>query len=206
MAVTVNAATGFSPVNVALATNGAVASGSSTYSTGYPASAAINGDVTGAPAGNGGYWNDATPNVFPDWLEVDFAASETIGEVDVFSVQDNYLAPVTPTATTTFSLYGLQSFEVQYWTGSAWQDVPGGAITGNNLVWRKVTFPALATAKIRVQVDGTEDVWSRIAEVQAWTAQAGIPDLNEGLQADSRQVSLAALDLTDPDRKRLLAR
>ena len=52
-----------------------------------------------------------------------------------------------------FTLYGLSAYEVQYWTGSAWATVPGGGVTGNNKVWRKVTFPAVTTAKIRVVVN-----------------------------------------------------
>jgi hypothetical protein len=69
----------------------------------------------------------------------------------------------------TFTSYGLTSFEVQYWTGSAWVDIPGGAVTGNNLVWRQFKFTPLSTAKIRVLVTGSPDgVWSRIAEVEAY--------------------------------------
>src|SRR5215472_18456695 len=99
----------------------------------------------------GGGWNDsAPPNTFPDWLEVDFSGSQTIGEVDVFSIQDNYSSPSDPTEAMTFSLYGLTGFEVQYWTGSAWADVPGGSVSGNNKVWRKLTFTPLTTSKIRV--------------------------------------------------------
>jgi hypothetical protein len=70
----------------------------------------------------------------------------------VFSVQDNYGSPVDPTSAMTFASYGVQDFEVQYWNGLAWVDVPGGAITNNNLVWRKLTFAAVSTTKIRVWV------------------------------------------------------
>jgi hypothetical protein len=58
---------------------------------------------------------------------------------------------------------------VQYWSGSAWTDVPGGAVTNNNLVWRQFTFAPVTTTKIRVLVTATADgVWSRIAEVEAY--------------------------------------
>ena len=113
---------------MALAANGGVASASSTFGGGYAPSGAINGDRTGTFWGSGGGWNDATPNAFPDWLEVDFNGTKTIDEVDVFSVQDNYQAPSTPTPTMTFSLYGLTDFQVQYWTGAAWVTVPGGTV------------------------------------------------------------------------------
>jgi hypothetical protein len=83
---------------------------------------------------------------FPDWLEVDFNGNKSISEIDVFSVQDNFTAPVEPTQSTTASLYGLRDFEVQYWTGFSWAPVPGGTITGNHLAWRRLTFAPLSTA------------------------------------------------------------
>lgn len=67
--------------------------------------------------------------------------AKTIDEVDVFSLQDNYAAPIEPTAGTTLTQYGLTNFTVQYWDGSQWAAVPGGGVSGNTLVWRSVTFP-----------------------------------------------------------------
>jgi hypothetical protein len=46
--------------------------------------------------------------------------------------------------------------------------VPGGSVTGNSKVWRKLSFAPLTTAKIRVVVNGASDVWSRIVEVEAY--------------------------------------
>jgi hypothetical protein len=168
--ITVNPPVGFTSTNVALAANGATAMTSSTYSANFAATSAITGNRAGVNFGNDGGWNDGTANMFPDWLEVDFAATETIGEVDVFTLQDMYWAPSTPTPSMTFSLYGLQNFEVQYWTGSGWANVPGGAIVNNNLVWRQVTFTPLVTSKIRIWVTGALDAYSRITDVEAWTA------------------------------------
>ncbi|MGI8672793.1 MAG: discoidin domain-containing protein, partial [Luteitalea sp.] len=128
---------------------------------------AINGDRTGANWGAGGGWNDATPGSFPDWLQVDFAGAKTISEVAVFSVQDAYTAPVEPTTSQTFSRYGVASFTVQHWDGAQWATVPGGVITGNQSVWRTVTFPAVTTSRVRVVVNGAADMYSRIAEVEA---------------------------------------
>ena len=117
---------------------------------------------------NGGGWNDATSGVFPDWLQVDFNGSKTIDEVDVFTLQDNPATPAEPTETMTFSLYGLTSYDVQYWNGSAWATVPGGTVTGNNKVWRKFTFAPINTTKIRVVTNAAADGYSRITEVEAW--------------------------------------
>src|ERR1700741_2063300 len=75
----------------------------------------------------------------------------------------------------TFSLYGVTDFQVQYWTGSAWVTVPGGIVSGNNLVWRQVTFSALTTSAIRVWVTGALSGYSRITEVEAYgTAATGV--------------------------------
>ena len=76
----------------------------------------------------------------------------TVAEIDVFTAQDASANPLEPTETLTFSQYGITDFEVQYWTGSAWQTVPGGSVTGNNKVWRKFTFTPVSTSRIRVLV------------------------------------------------------
>jgi hypothetical protein len=159
--------------NVALASNGGLATASSTYTANYPPAGAINGDRKGMNWGAGGGWNDGTPNASPDWIEVDFNGSKAIDEVDVFSMQDNYSAPVEPTPTLTFTSWGLRAFEVQYWTGTAWVDVPNGAVTANNLVWRQFTFGAVTTSKIRVYVTGALNGYSRVIEVEAWGVPAG---------------------------------
>jgi hypothetical protein len=153
--------------NVAAASAGATASASTTY-PGYGPAGAINGDRRGANWGAGAGWNDATPDGFPDWLQVDFAGPRTISEVRLFSVQDNYSNPVEPTTTQTFSLYGITSFTVQYWDGAQWLTVPGGTITGNQHVWRTVTFPAVRTARIRIVTTGASDSYSRLVEVEAY--------------------------------------
>src|SRR5882672_5219841 len=132
--------------NVALAANGGVVTFSSQESP-YLGSYANDGDRLGFISGNYSFWRDATANAWPDWLQIDFNGSKTIDEIDVLTVQDNAETPAEPTEALTFSLHGLTGFDVQYWNGSAWITVPGGAVTGNNKVWRKLTFPAVTTAK-----------------------------------------------------------
>jgi len=154
--------------NVALASNGGVATTSSSFNAQYTGKGTIDGDRSGANWGSDTSWNDVTLNDFPDWLQVDFAGAKTISEIDVFTLQDNYLSPVEPTEGMTFSTYGITDFDVQYWNGSAWATVPSGAITGNNKVWTKISFPAIATTKIRVVVNSSLWSYSRITEVEAW--------------------------------------
>jgi RHS repeat-associated protein len=159
--------------NVALAANGAVATASSAHTCcGFSTVGAINGNNRG-PWANGEGWNDATENVVPDWIQVDFAGSKTIDEINVFSLHDNYTQENTPTETQTFSLYGLLAFNVQYWNGSSWVTLPGGSVTGNNKVWRKFTFSPVTTNKIRVFINTAPDAWSRVVEIQAFGTSAG---------------------------------
>lgn len=162
-------------VNVALAANGGVASASSTYSTAYPAAAVNNGDRKGSNWGNGGGWNAASSNSYPDWVQVDFNGTKSIAEIDVFTVQDNYSAPQEPTGTQTFTSYGITDFEVQYWDGANWTAVPGGSVSGNNMVWRKFSFSAVSTTRIRVLVTNALGGASRITEIEAYQTTSGTP-------------------------------
>jgi hypothetical protein len=161
--------------NVAAAANGATAKASSYFGERYAPSGAIDGDRRGLAWGNGGGWNDATANGFPDWLEIDFASTQTINEIDVFTVQDNYQAPIDPDHSTTFSQYGITDFQVEYWDGSAWTAVPGGNIAGNNRVWQQIAFAPIATSRIRVLVTGALNSWSRITEVEAYNVPNNSP-------------------------------
>ena len=148
--------------NVAAAAAGASATASSSYSSlNLNPPTAINGTRA-----TGTYWNDFTQNVFPDWLQVTFSGSKTIGEVAVFSLQDNLQNPVEPTPDMTFTLYGVTAFDVQYWNGSSW--VTAASVAGNNKVWRRVTFAPVSTTAIRVVVNAASDGWSRIVELEAY--------------------------------------
>jgi len=156
-------------INVALQANGGAAWAEHMYSSGYPPSAVNDGDRKGVNPGVGGYWNDATPNTFPDWIQVNFNGLKTITEIDIFTLQDDYLNPVDPTPSMTFSAYGITEFNVFYWTGAEWAFVPWGSITGNNLVWRRLTFPPITTDRIGVLVNRAADqLWTRIVEIEAW--------------------------------------
>ena len=168
-------------INVALQANGGVATASSTYSTNYTVDAANDGDRKGQNWGAGGGWNDATYNNYPDWVQITFDGQKTIDEIDVFTLQDAYTAPIDPTSTLAFTKYGVTAFDVQYWTGTDWVTVSGGAITGNNLVWRKITFPAVTTDRIRVQVNASLAGFSRIVEIEAYAAP---PRINAALQTN----------------------
>ena len=106
--------------------------------------------------------------MWPDWAQINFAGTQTISEIDVFTLQDNYSNPVDPTTSMTFTKYGETAYDVQYWDGGSWVTVPGGSVTGNNKVWRTFSFPAVTTDRIRVVVNSALAGYSRIVEIEAY--------------------------------------
>jgi hypothetical protein len=155
--------------NVAAASSGATAVATSEYGPAFAATGVNNGEHNGNDWGSGG-WNDGTGGVFPDNVQINFSVSQTINEIDVYTLKDDYNSGSVVTDTTTFTNYGITSYQVQYWTGAAWADVPGGLVTGNNLVKRKFLFPNIVTDRIRVLVNNSVDnYYSRIVEVEAFS-------------------------------------
>jgi hypothetical protein len=155
-------------INVALASAGSIASALTTYPNGsYPASSVIDGEHKGLNWGSGGGWNDATRDLWPDPLEINFGTTRTINEVRVYTLQDSFSSPVEPTPDMTCTLYGLIDYDVQYFDGSNWVTIPGGSIRSNDKVMRDVTFPEVTTSKIRINVLAARAHFSRIVEVEA---------------------------------------
>ena len=145
-----------------------MASASSIYSATFPANAINNGDRRGVnwSQGNSG-WMDGTSGAFPDWAQITFSGVQSISQINVYTLADNYASLVTdPTSSSTFTQYGLLAFQVQYWTGSAWADVPGGNVTGNNRVMRSFSFAPISTDRIRVLVNNALYWNSRIVELK----------------------------------------
>lgn len=187
----VNAASGAS-IDVALAANGGVASASSTLRPANAVQYVNDGRRSGAGwSTGGGGWADATRGAFPDWVQVNFNGQKTLDHVVVYSVQDNFQNPVEPTDTTTFTFYGLTAFAVQGWNGTSWATL--GSVSGNNLVKRTVSFPAYTTDRIRVVVTGVADgTYSRITEVEAWTATSAATTANYALAANGGVASASS--------------
>ncbi len=154
--------------NVALEDEGAKAKASSIRDHLFETENIIDGFryAEGWESGSAG-WNDGTPNAFPDWLEVDFGSVRRINWINVFTLPDDHNDMREPELNDKFSLYGITDFDVQYWTGRGWLTVPGGAIRNNRNVWTKVSFPELATRKIRVVVRNALHGESRITEIEA---------------------------------------
>jgi len=150
--------------NVALASAGAVASASSFYSTDFSPAFVNDGDRSGRQ-----FWNDATADAFSDILQIDFAGTQTIGQVHVFTVQENWQNPIEPAADTPALKYAVRDFAIEYWTGTSWAPIPGASVTGNFLAWRGVAFTPVTTQKIRVVVTSANSSYSRLTEVEAFT-------------------------------------
>ena len=159
-------------INVALDINGGVATASSTLA-GHPVNTVNNGERTGGNWTNGMSWTDASPHVYPDWVQINFSGIRTIDHVVLYTMEDAYASAVEPTDTMTFSLYGITGFTVQTWDGANW--VTQVTITGNNLVKRTVNFGAVATDRIRINVTASPDGYSYISEIEAFTAGAPTP-------------------------------
>lgn len=155
--------------NVAASNSGSTAAGSTTYSNGFPASSAIDGDRKGTNWGGGsGGWNDATRDVYPDSLEVNFNNTRTINQIRVYTVQNDYYNPVEPTPLTPADVNGILDFDVQYFNGTNWITIPGGSVTGNDKAMRIFVFPDITTTKIRIVVNNSRNHFSRITEVEAF--------------------------------------
>uniref|UniRef100_UPI0018E97A80 hypothetical protein n=1 Tax=Pelomonas sp. KK5 TaxID=1855730 RepID=UPI0018E97A80 len=120
--------------------------------------------------GTGSGWNDGTSGTYPDWVQITFSGVQSISQINVYTLADNFASlTADPTSGSSFTKYGIVDFQVQYWTGTDWQNVPGGSITGNNLVLRSVSFAPINTDRIRVNITNALYWNSRIVELEAWT-------------------------------------
>ena len=146
--------------NVALATNGAVASASSSgFGDDGPSSASkLIDDVR---SGTSSYGTDDTVDEFPAAVQINFFGEKMIDRVVVYSVQDSYFDGVDPTDSDPCYIYGLVDFTVTLAT-----------VSDNVLCKRTLTFAPFATDQIRINVTVTGG-WSltRIAEIEAWEAR-----------------------------------
>ena len=175
MAFASNTAPAADRINVAASENGGIASASSTADN-YTPDAVIDGDRQGINLTSGGAWRDDTPDVFPDWVQVNFTGMMTIDEVNVFTQQDTWWTPLEPTLTQVFFNNGITSFEVQSWNGSSWVTIPGASVSNNSLVWKRFTFADTNTDRIRIMINGAKIPSSTVVEVEAWGLPVGTPD------------------------------
>lgn len=160
-------------VNWALAANGGTATASSTYSSAYDPSYAINGDQQGLTWNVSGGWNDNTVRTYPDWLLVTFSEIRPVSRVVVYSVQDNYLAPSTPIDGMTGTKYVLTDFMIEVYVNNAWKTV--ATVFDNSLIKKTVDFGVEYTDKVKLTILDTADhVYSRVVEFEAYGILGGL--------------------------------
>lgn len=154
------------------ATDGvSTASASSSFSSGFPASSAIDGERMGGLWGEGGGWKDGSQYDFPDWLRVDFGRVLSIGRVVVYSAQsDNPADPVSePDSSAICAQAGLFSFEVQTLDADGVNWTTRATVVRNNLCKRVVTFVPVPTTAVRVLVGFGREDHSRITELEIFS-------------------------------------
>jgi len=150
---------------------------SGAYSANFPENSVNNGDRrgTGWSTGTGG-WNDNSVGSWAnDWVAISFGTPRNISEVHVYTLADGFPLASDPGPTDTFTQYGITNFNVQYSAdnGGSWSTVTGGSVSGNNLVWKKITFPVITgVTNVRVQVTNSLASYSRIVELEAWGGAA----------------------------------
>jgi hypothetical protein len=161
-------------VNYASVAMGSRATASSSYDAAHLPDFAINDTLHpgGSFNASGFYWLNGVGSVLADsWLQVDFRTSREIDEAEViFMTAENSTSD--PSAVDTHNGWGLTAFNFQYWTGSAWANVPTvGVVTGNTLARAKLTFPSnITTTKVRVVpvTSGSNTTsYARIVEIRA---------------------------------------
>jgi alpha-L-rhamnosidase len=107
----------------------------------YDAANAIDGNLAT-------FWNDNDQNQYPDTLTITAPAPATLTGVGFASMSDGV-----PT-----------DFTVQTWDGANW--VTQATVSGNSQLYRWIPFAArVTTTQVRVAVTGTQDGYTRIAEL-----------------------------------------
>jgi hypothetical protein len=118
----------------------------------------------------GNYWRDDSG--LPTWLQIEFKdPATTIDEITVITIEDPGFEKATdPTDTQTFARSGVTAFDVKYFDGGGWVNVPGGSIKSNNRVVTKISFDPITTSMIRVVVNDAaldKEKVARIVELEA---------------------------------------
>jgi hypothetical protein len=125
--------------------------------------------------------NYASPND-QDYYGLDFGVPTPVSDIRWYGYDDS--GGVRPAA----------SYRLQYWTGSAWTDVPGQARdraepVGNGL--NRITFPTITTERVRLLFTNPQGAYVGVSELQSWapssrdaTVTVGPRDDNGALPVD----------------------
>jgi hypothetical protein len=133
-------------------------SASSTHA-GYPVCGAVDGDTDSTHWSTTTGWNDGTAKAWPDWFELDWASAQTIGRVELYTL-DSAKYPA--------ARYGLRDWDVQVLSGGQWQTV--ASVRGNTSGLAGSTFTPVQTTALRITAlagNGADD-YARIVELEAF--------------------------------------
>lgn len=127
----------------------------------YPACGATDGDRDSANWGATTGWNDGTRGRFPDWLQVAFARDETVGRVDLYTL-DSARYPA--------ARYGLRDWDVQVDSGGQWLTV--AQVRGNTAGLVSRVFPPVRTGAVRILALASNEglTYSRVVELEAYVS------------------------------------
>ncbi|MFC6018664.1 discoidin domain-containing protein [Plantactinospora solaniradicis] len=128
----------------------------------YPACGAVDGDRDSNHWASTTGWNDSTRGTFPDWLQVTFDRPQTVGRVDLYTL-DSARYPATG--------YGLRDWDVQVSSGGgAWQTV--GQVRGNLVGMVSTTFPPVSADAVRIVTLASNEgvTYSRVVELEIYAS------------------------------------
>jgi len=127
----------------------------------YPACGAVDGDRDSEHWAKTTGWNDATKGNFPDWLQVTFDQPQTVGRVDLYTLNSRQY----PAAG-----YGLKDWDVQAMVGGAWQTV--AEVRGNVAGLTSSTFTPVAATAVRIRTLASNEgpTYSRVVEVEVYAS------------------------------------
>ena len=138
-------------------------------SSGFPASAAVDGRRhTGGTWNPGGGWDSGTGGT-PPTLEVDFGAEREIHSIFLFFLADSLNYSTDPTTSDTGSSYKQTNYTLESWNGSTWDNIV--TVTANSNIRKEHTGLTLTTSKLRFSGEGTPDNttnYGRVIEIEAW--------------------------------------
>ncbi|MDR6550787.1 polysaccharide lyase family 8 super-sandwich domain-containing protein [Paenibacillus qinlingensis] len=107
----------------------------------------------------------STNTAEPHWFQLDWPSSKTISNVKIWS------------GSTSGPDWQIDTYKMQYWSGSSWVDIPGASVTGNTKdgmsgQYNDLSFAAVTTTKIRMYITDATTVGSnkdaRLFEIEVW--------------------------------------
>lgn len=127
----------------------------------YPACGAVDGDRDSEHWAKTTGWNDATKGYFPDWLQVTFDQPQSVGRVDLYTL-DSKQYPA--------AKYGLKDWDVQAKVGDAWQTV--AEVRGNAVGLKSSTFTPVTATAVRILALASNEglTYSRVVELEVYSS------------------------------------